>query len=168
MNWKAPGPGSVQECWLNNLTPLHDNLMVYLQNCLDSGVISEWLTKGRTVLTQKFKAEGNIANNYRPITCLPLVCKLLTGILADEIYDYLERKMLPKEQKGCRWNCKGTSNLSFTYKMILQEVQSRKNNLAVAWIDHKKAYNMVPHSWIVDCLDMVGVNEHSRVSWLRV
>ena len=27
--------------------------------------------------------------------------KLLTGILADEIYDYLEKKMLlPEEQKG--------------------------------------------------------------------
>ena len=32
----------------------------------------------------------------------------------------------------------------------------RKKNLAVAWIDYKKAYDMVPHSWVVECLDMVG------------
>ena len=31
-----------------------------------------WLTKEGTVLLQKDKSEGNIANNYRPITCLPL------------------------------------------------------------------------------------------------
>ena len=31
----------------------------------------------------------------------------------------------------------------------------RKKNLAVAWIDYKKAY-MVPHSWVVECLGMVG------------
>ena len=54
----------------------------------------DWLTKGRTALIQNYKAKGNIASNYRPITCLQLVWKLLTGILANEIYDYLEKKML--------------------------------------------------------------------------
>ena len=49
-NWKAYGPGNVQGCWLTNLTPLHDKLLVYLQHYLDSGVITDWLTKGRTVL----------------------------------------------------------------------------------------------------------------------
>ena len=90
-NWKAPGLDNVQGYWLKNLTPLYDKLMVYLQDHLDSGVVPDWLTKGRTVLIQKDKAKGNIVSNYRPITCLLLVWKLLTGILEDEIYDYLER-----------------------------------------------------------------------------
>ena len=38
----------------------------------------------------------------------------------------------------------------------------RKKNLAVAWIDYKKAYDMVPHSWIVACLDMVGMIEQIK------
>ena len=38
----------------------------------------------------------------------------------------------------------------------------RKKNLAVAWIDYKKAYDMVPHSWIVECLDMVGMIEQIK------
>ena len=38
----------------------------------------------------------------------------------------------------------------------------RKKNLAVAWIDYKKAYDMVPHSWIVECLGMVGVSEQIK------
>ena len=46
--------------------------------------------------------------------------------------------------------------------MILREAQIRKKNLAVAWIDYKKAYDMVPHSWIVECLDMVGVSEQIK------
>ena len=72
--WKAPDPDSVQDYWLKNLTPLHDQLMMYLQDRTD------WLTKGRTVLIKK------------PVACLPLIWKLLTGILADEIYDYSEKK----------------------------------------------------------------------------
>ena len=29
----------------------------------------------------------------------------------------------------------------------------------MAWIDYKKAYDMVSHSWIIDCLETVGINE---------
>ena len=28
-------------------------------------------------------------------------------------------------------------------------------NLSMAWIDYKKSYDMVPHSWILKCLEMV-------------
>ena len=38
----------------------------------------------------------------------------------------------------------------------------RKKNLAVTWIDSKKAYDMVPHSWIVECRGMVGVGEQIK------
>ena len=127
-------------------------------------MVPDWLTKGQIVLIRKDKAKRNIASNYRPITCLPLVSKLLTGILADEIYDYLEKKMLlPEEKKGCRRKCKVTGDLLFINKMILQEVQMRKKNLAVPWTDYKKAYDMVPHSWNVECLGMVGVSEQIKL-----
>ena len=32
----------------------------------------------------------------------------------------------------------------------------------MAWIDYKKAYEMVPHSWIIACLETVGINEKIR------
>ena len=70
--------------------------------------------------------------------------------------------LLPEERKGCRRKCKGTADLLFIDKIILREVQMRKKNLAVAWIDYKKAHGMVPQSWIVECLDMVRVCEQIR------
>ena len=45
-----------------------------------------WFTKGRTALVQKDKRKGNIASNYRPVTCLPLMWKLLSDLIADQIY----------------------------------------------------------------------------------
>ena len=30
----------------------------------------------------------------------------------------------------------------------------------MAWIDYKNAYDMVPHSWITECLDLFGVTEN--------
>ena len=32
----------------------------------------------------------------------------------------------------------------------------------MAWIDFKKAYDMVPHSWIIECLDLFGVAENIK------
>ena len=29
----------------------------------------------------------------------------------------------------------------------------------MAWIDYKKVYDMVPHSWIIAYLEIVGINE---------
>ena len=30
----------------------------------------------------------------------------------------------------------------------------------MAWIDYKKAYDMVPHWWIIACFDLCGVTEY--------
>ena len=27
----------------------------------------------------------------------------------------------------------------------------------MAWIDYKKSYDMVPRSWIIECLEMLGI-----------
>ena len=53
-------------------------------------------------MLRKDKSKGNVASKYRPITCLPLMWKLLTGVIADQIYAHLDQeKLLPEEQKGC-------------------------------------------------------------------
>ena len=79
-NWKALGPDGVQGFWLKDFTGLHKNLVRHLKPCL-KGETPWWMIKGRTVLIQNDKSKGNEASNYRPITCLPLTWKLLTGII---------------------------------------------------------------------------------------
>ena len=54
-----------------------------------------WLTRGRTALLQKNKSKGNTASNYSPITCLPLMEKLLWAAIADHIYGHLDQ-LLPE------------------------------------------------------------------------
>ena len=79
-----------------------------LEECLGSGFGPIWLTRGRTSLLQKDKSKGNVASNYRQITYLPLMWKLLTGVIADQIYAHLDQeKLLPEEQKGWRKGSRG-------------------------------------------------------------
>lgn len=162
-NWKAPGPDMVQGFWFKNFKSLHESLLENYVDCLLSKQVPDWLTKGRTVLIQKDKSKGIDPSNYRPITCLPLAWKILTGMISEEIYSYLiEASLLPEEQKGCRKKSRGTGDLLYIDKMILQEVRKRKKNLTMAWIDYRKAFDSVPHSWILECLDLLGVNREIK------
>ena len=68
--------------------------------------------------------------------------------------------MLPEEQKGCRKGSRGTNDLLYIDRTVIKVVKSRNKNLEMAWIDYKKAYDIVPHSWIRECLNLFGVAEN--------
>ena len=69
---------------------------------------------------------------------------------------------MPEEQEGCRKRSRETNDLLYIDRAVIREVKPRKKNLAVAWIDYKKAYDMMPHSWIKKCLDMFRVAENIK------
>ena len=46
--------------------------------------------------------------------------------------------------------------------MILKESKARKKNLALGWIDYKKACDMIPHPWILESLDLVGTAQNIK------
>ena len=67
--------------------------------------------------------------------------------MADQIYAHLDQeKMLTEEQKGCRKGSRGTNDLLYIDRGVIKEVKSRNKNLAMAWIDYNKIYDMVPQS----------------------
>ena len=138
-NWKSPGPDALQGYWLKNFSSLKERIARQLNECLQQNSVSDWMTKGRTVLVMKDKDQGAIVINFRPITCLPVMWKLLTGVLADKMYEHLENEhLLPEEQKGCRKNYRGTKDQLLIDKMIIKNCKRRKTGLAMAWVDYKK------------------------------
>ena len=142
---------------------MHERVRLQLKERLDSGFAPSWLNRGRTSLLQKDKSRDNVASNYRPITCLPLMWKLLTGVISDQIYVHLDQaKLLPEELKGCRKGSRGTNDLIYIDRAVFKEIKSRNKNLAMAWIDYKKAYDLVPHSWTIECLDLFEVAENNK------
>ena len=162
-NWKAPGSDGLQGYWIKAFKSLHGDMERLLNKCLGEGWVPSWMTKGRTVLIQKDLSKGNVPSNYRPITCLPMMWKILTGIIADCVYESLDsRGVLTAEQKGCKRGTRGTHDLIYIDKMVLREVKRRRKNLAMCWIDYRKAYDMVPHSWIIECLDLFKVAKNVR------
>ncbi len=162
-NWKATGPDQVHGFWIKNLKSLHNRILQQLNDCIQNGNLPSWMTEGKTVLIMKDENKGTIVSNYRPIACLPTTYKLLTGMIAESMYEHLENsKQLPNEQKGCRKNSRGTKDQLLIDKMAITNSKRNKRNLHMAWIDYKKAYDMVPHSWILESLKLVGIATNIR------
>ena len=97
------------------------------------------------------KGRTTASNNYRPITCLPMMWKILTAQIKEEIYYSLTNDgLFPDKEKGCcKWS-RGTAELLYIDQHILSESKTRRKNLAIAWTDYKKAYDMVLQSWIIN------------------
>jgi hypothetical protein len=71
---------------------------------------------------------------------------------------YMEdENLMSKKWKGCCRGSKGCKDQLLISKAI-QECKRRKKNLCMPWIDYQKAFDRVPHSWIIKSLETIGIN----------
>ena len=78
--------------------------------CQQRAHVPEWMTKGRTTLIQKDPNKEIFPNNYRPITCLPMLWKILPAQIRTKIYNSLtscglfpgKQRMLQRIQRHSR------------------------------------------------------------------
>ena len=146
-NWSSPGHDGLHAYWVKHFTSLHDLIATQMNRCLIESTVPRWMIKGKTYLIMKDPNKGFKPGNFRPITCLPIMWKLLSGILADSMYLHLEaQKLIPEEQKGCKRNSKGCKEQLLIDKLVMKQCKHRENDLYMTFIDYKKAYNSVPHS----------------------
>ena len=157
--WKTPGIDQVTNFWMYQLKCSHPYLASSLNNAIeDPSSTPSWMTNGLTFLIPKSE-DTDLPKNYRPITCLSTTYKLLTSILTDSIYSFLDQsKLMPIEQKGCKRGSYGCKDQLLINKMIHEDCHSRKTNLSTAWIDYRKAFDSVPHAWILKCLELYRID----------
>jgi len=80
LTWKVNGRDQISNFWLKQLTAPHRHIDTIFNKLIEEVQISDWLTAGVTFLTPK---NGNTENpkNYRPVTCLPTMHKLITSVI---------------------------------------------------------------------------------------
>ena len=85
----------------------------------------------------------------------------MTGTIAESIYNFLDvNDKLSVEQKGCKKENRVTKDQLLIDKTILHDCRKRHTNLEMTWFDYKKAYEMVPHSWILESLELVQLSDN--------
>ena len=62
------------------------------------------------------------------------------------------------EQRGGKKDCYGCKDQLMINNAILESCKKRKKNLSTAWIDYKKAFDSVPYSWILKCLQIYKIH----------
>ena len=101
-NRKTPGHDGIHGFWFNKVTSIHDRLSLEMNTCLQDAQVPDWMAEGNTTLIQKDPSKGSAPNNYRPITCLPMMWKMLTAQIREEIYYSLTSYgLFPDQQRGC-------------------------------------------------------------------
>ena len=98
-----------------------------MNRCLQDAQVPDWMTKGKTTLIQKDPSKGTAPNNYGPITCLPMMWKILTAQIRENIYySLISRGLYPNKQKGCGKGSRGTADLLYIDKHILNASKNRR------------------------------------------
>ena len=157
--WKSPGIDQIPNFWLDALHSEHTKLAKNFNRLMaDPTITPIWFCLGTTYLLAKTNETAD-AKNYRPITCLPTCYKLLTSILTERTYAHMEdHNIFPIEQKGCRKGSYVCKDQLLVNKMILENAKTKEKHMSTAWIDYKKAFDSVPHSWILRCLETFKVS----------
>ena len=113
--------------------------------------ITKWFCGGRTSLLEK---SGEwMYSNTRPITCTNTLYKWFTSVLLLIHNRHItEYEIMQLDQRGAKANCSGTSDNLQIDDMVLKDTHDNKRNLSCGWVDVKKAYDSVSHSWILKML----------------
>ena len=74
--------------------------------------------------------------------------------------EHCERNGIVTEEQAAgkrgNWGC---ADQLLINKMIYEEVVSNRRNLVTVWLDYKKAFDSVPHSWILESLKLAKVSD---------
>lgn len=66
--------------------------------------------------------------------------------------------ILTEEQKGCRKRVMGCKEQITIDAVILEQARKRNRNLNMAYIDYQKAFDSIPHSWLLKTLEIYNVD----------
>ena len=99
------------------------------------------------------------AKSYRLIACLNIINKLYPSCLNSFLCNHCETNIITPEQAGGKKKIWGTTEQILLNKSALKEVGNKKRNLYTVWLDYCKAFDSVPHEWLLYALKLAKVPE---------
>ena len=126
---------------------------LFLQCVKQSYLPSEW-RKHKIIPIYKSGDKSSVTN-YRPISLLCCISKVLESIIYDQIYDFVSGHISTNQRFGfLRQRSTVQQLLKFTY--TIHEAFNHKSQVDAIYFDIRKAFDSVSHGLLLDKLADIG------------
>ena len=154
---KSTGPDGISARFLREVAADITEPLAYLYNfSIQSGFIpSDWKQSNVTAVYKQGPCDD--PSNYRPISVVPIIAKVLEKLVASQLNSYCEKNQLLSPYQGAY--CCGRSTeqiLLFAVDTIVNALDSRKV-VCAAFLDLRKAFDSLDHVVLLEHLSAIGV-----------
>uniref|UniRef100_H3B479 Reverse transcriptase domain-containing protein n=1 Tax=Latimeria chalumnae TaxID=7897 RepID=H3B479_LATCH len=133
---------------------LASDIHALLCTCWEESHIPQDLKDAKIITLYKNKGDKADCNNYRGISLLSVVGKVLARVLLKRLQVLAER-VYPESQCGFRAG-RSTTDMSFTLRLLQEKSHEQQAPLYVAFVDLQKAFDMVSRNGIYKILSKIG------------
>ena len=159
---KAVGLGNIPARLLKDFAGIVNKPLTTIINAsLRSGQVpSDW--KAARVIPLFKKGKVVEMDDYRPISILPVISKVLERVVHQQLTRYLhEHKILSPYQCGFR-KCHSTEFAALSFADTIRRNIDQGQLTGAVFIDLRKAFDTVNHDVLLDKLTEIGVLGHER------
>ena len=142
-----------------------DKLCLFFNNCFTAATIPPtWKYAKVTPLPKA--GNGQSVSNYRPISLLPLLSKLIEKIVHRRVYDHLlEYDLLDKRQGGFRPGHSTVKTCTYFTEDLYHANNNKETTIAV-YIDAMKAFDTVNHQILLKKIPKLGI-KGNLLAWIE-
>ena len=163
---KATGNDGIPIRFLKMTSHISSPIIAHIINLtIDTGIIPEgW--KEATITPLYKDGDKNSAANYRPISILPAVSKIMERVIHQQVHFHLnQHNLLSEAQFGFRKNHSTCTCILKLLDDIYSNMEMGKLT-GVVFLDLKKAFDTVDHNIMINKLNKFNIDEQAR-EWFR-
>lgn len=154
---KSPGPDGIPASFLKANFVFFAHLLTDVFNeIVETGVYPAVLKVARVTPVHK-SGDKKEANNYRPISCLSILDKVIEKLIVSRLVDFItQHKLLYAHQYGFR---QGLSTLSASCNLVddIYDSLDKRELVGALFIDLKKAFDTIDHRLLLEKLETYGI-----------